>query len=239
MASMSADDDPSERTREDCVLNGRSSQTWGIFSGVTLHVPTRQSPQARCRGNFSRKHVRQINATNVHGIREAESRTPCHDKDSHLVDSNEWNGISRESQYHDVANSARNCKPTLWRRALSARGEPQSHPLAGQAQACGRLTQAEGPEDPIAPVGTSGSHKKDALTNTLEHGRATWQQDIGVKILEVLGCQLSFWSIEPVMFLFRKDFCALRVRPHAWYSSPKNKTRRGASYPRRETCKLV
>ena len=28
----------------------------------------------------------------------------------------EWNGISRESQYHDEANSARNYRPTLWHR---------------------------------------------------------------------------------------------------------------------------
>ena len=34
---------------------------------------------------------------------------------------------------------------TLLHGPLSARGERQSHPLAGQAQACGRPTQVEGP----------------------------------------------------------------------------------------------
>ena len=48
------------------------------------------------------------------------------------------------------------------------------HPLAEHAQACGRLTQAEGPEGPIAPVVTTGSHEK----NYLEHGRATSQHDV-------------------------------------------------------------
>ena len=35
---------------------------------------------------------------------------------------------------------------------LSARGELQSHPLAGQAQACGHPTQVDGLEGPMAPV---------------------------------------------------------------------------------------
>ena len=34
------------------------------------------------------------------------------------------------------------------------------HPLAEQAQACGRLTQADGPEGPTAPVVTTGSTQK-------------------------------------------------------------------------------
>ena len=37
---------------------------------------------------------------------------------------------------------------TLLHGPLSARGELQSHPLAGQAQACGRTTQVEGPGEP-------------------------------------------------------------------------------------------
>ena len=41
----------------------------------------------------------------------------------------EWNGISRES-HHDEANTARNYRPTLWHRPMSARGELKSHPLA-------------------------------------------------------------------------------------------------------------
>ena len=45
-------------------------------------------------------------------------------------------------------------------------------PLAGQAQACGRLTQADGPEGPVAPVVTTGcyhcSKKKTNLTTLLD-----------------------------------------------------------------------
>ena len=41
---------------------------------------------------------------------------------------------------------------SLWRELLSARSGLQPHPLAEQAQACGRLTQADGPEGPIAPI---------------------------------------------------------------------------------------
>ena len=54
----------------------------------------------------------------------------------------EWNGISRRSQNHEEANSAKENKNeelTCNFKPLSARGEPQSHPLAGRAQACGRL----------------------------------------------------------------------------------------------------
>ena len=39
---------------------------------------------------------------------------------------------------------------------LSARVERQSHPLAGQAQACGHPTQVDGPGGPIAPVVATG-----------------------------------------------------------------------------------
>ena len=35
--------------------------------------------------------------------------------------------------------SKKNYPTTSWNRPLSARNEHQSHPLAGQAQACGRL----------------------------------------------------------------------------------------------------
>ena len=42
------------------------------------------------------------------------------------------------------------------RALLSARCELHSHPLAEQVHGCGRLTQAEGPEAPIAPVVTAG-----------------------------------------------------------------------------------
>ena len=65
---------------------------------------------------------------------------------------------TRESQCHDEANSSTQYRPTLWHRPLSARGELQWHPLAGQAQACGRLTKAEGPEGPMAPAATTGKN---------------------------------------------------------------------------------
>ena len=56
-----------------------------------------------------------------------------------------------EVSSHDEAISAlkKNCLITLQHEPLSARGELQSHPLAGQAQACGRLTKggwAGGPD---------------------------------------------------------------------------------------------
>ena len=44
----------------------------------------------------------------------------------------------------------------LWHGPLSARCELHSHPLAEQALACGRLTKAEGPEGPMAPIVTTG-----------------------------------------------------------------------------------
>ena len=51
---------------------------------------------------------------------------------------------------------------------MEPHGELQSHPLADQAQACGRLTQVDGPEGPMAPVVTTGSYKKKTLTALLE-----------------------------------------------------------------------
>ena len=61
------------------------------------------------------------------------------------------------------------------------------HPLAEQAQACGRLTQVEGPEVPIAPVVTTG----DATKKKLEHCRATCQHDVGVPLLEMSWIPLA------------------------------------------------
>ena len=57
--------------------------------------------------------------------------------------------MKRRSQHKTTGQS-------LWRVPLSARSELHSHPLAEQAQACGRLTQADGPEGPMAPVVTAG-----------------------------------------------------------------------------------
>ena len=53
---------------------------------------------------------------------------------------------------------------------LSARGELQSHPLAGQAQACGRATQVDGPGGPMAPVVATGWYhcSKKKLTTFLD-----------------------------------------------------------------------
>ena len=55
-------------------------------------------------------------------------------------------------------------------RPLSARGELQSHPLAGQAQACGHPTQVDGPGGPMAPVVATGWYhcSKKNLTTFLD-----------------------------------------------------------------------
>ena len=60
-----------------------------------------------------------------------------------------------ECQYHDVH--------------LGARGELHPHPLAEQAQACGRLTKAEGPEGPIAPIVTTGGHSWEKTAFLTRH----------------------------------------------------------------------
>ena len=73
-------------------------------------------------------------------------------------DDGHGNGISRKSQ--DEAGRVlrkKNCLLTLQHGPLSARRELQSHPLAGQAQACGRLTKggrAGGPD------GTYRDHRR-------------------------------------------------------------------------------
>ena len=59
--------------------------------------------------------------------------------------------MKRRSQHKTTGQS-------LWHVQLSARSELHAHPLAEQAQACGRLTEAEGPEGPIAPIVTTGGH---------------------------------------------------------------------------------
>ena len=71
------------------------------------------------------------------------------------------NGISWECQYHEEAVSAQNYGPIFVACALSARSELHSHPLAEQAQACGRLTKADGPEGPMAPVETTDAATVD------------------------------------------------------------------------------
>ena len=49
------------------------------------------------------------------------------------------------SQSQSGAHTKKNYPSTSQYGPLSARGELQSHPLAGQAQACGHLTQVDGP----------------------------------------------------------------------------------------------
>ena len=72
----------------------------------------------------------------------------------------EWNGFSWRSQGYErssrLSEEKKNYPFTLLHGPLSARGERQSHPLAGQAQACGRPTQVEGPGGPMAPVVATG-----------------------------------------------------------------------------------
>ena len=67
----------------------------------------------------------------------------------------------RQPQYKTTGQS-------LWHVPLSARSELHSHPLAAQAQACGRLTKAERPEGAIAHIVTSGrySWKKNCISHT-------------------------------------------------------------------------
>ena len=65
----------------------------------------------------------------------------------------------RQSQHKTTGQS-------LWHVPLSARSEFHSHPLAEQAQACGRLTEAEGPEGQMAPIVTTGGY---SVEKTFSH----------------------------------------------------------------------
>ena len=56
--------------------------------------------------------------------------------------------MRRQSQHKTTGQS-------LWHVPLSAHSELHPHPLAEQAQACGRLTKAEGPQGPMAPIVTT------------------------------------------------------------------------------------
>ena len=89
--------------------------------------------------------------------------------------------MKRRSQHKTTGQS-------LWRVHLNTRSELlHSHPLAGQAQACGRLTKAEGPKGPMAPIVTTGvsSVKKNVLTHHPCTGAA------------MLICSASFHGKEP------------------------------------------
>ena len=69
--------------------------------------------------------------------------------------------IEMEMESHGTVRIIKRHKTTgqsLWHVPLSARSELHSHPLAEQAQACGRLTKAEGPEGPMAPIVTTGGY---------------------------------------------------------------------------------
>ena len=80
------------------------------------------------------------------------------------------NGISRRVTSHDETGSALQQKKTAqW--TLSARRELQSHPLAGQAQACGRLAKgawARGPD------GTYRDHWCSHCKKKLSHASSLW-----------------------------------------------------------------
>ena len=64
--------------------------------------------------------------------------------------------MKRQSQHKTTGQS-------LWRVLLSTRSELHSHPLAEQAQAYGRLTKADGPEGPMAPIVTTGDSSWEKL----------------------------------------------------------------------------
>ena len=70
--------------------------------------------------------------------------------------------MKRQSQHKTTGKS-------LWHVPLSARSEIHSHPLAEQAQACGRLTKAEGPECPIAPIVTTGGYSWEKTAFLTRH----------------------------------------------------------------------
>ena len=74
----------------------------------------------------------------------------------------------------------------LWRATVRTR-------WLDKLWARGRLTQAEGPEGPLAPVTTTGIYKKN-----LEHGRAACQHDIGVQILEVSWIPVDSLSMKRI-----------------------------------------
>ena len=61
---------------------------------------------------------------------------------------------------HDETISALKKSTACYLQHGSLSARVRTHPLAQQAQACGRLTQADGPEGPIALVGTIGSTHK-------------------------------------------------------------------------------
>ena len=67
----------------------------------------------------------------------------------------EWN-LMKVSRLRSGRLSKQKHTHSLQHGPLSARGELQSHPLAGQAQACGRPTQVDGPGGPMAPVVATG-----------------------------------------------------------------------------------
>ena len=82
---------------------------------------------------------------------EQEVRQRCR-----APDGMEWNLID-VSRLRSGRLSKKKKKTThsMQHGIVSARGELQSHPLAGQAQACGRSTQVDGP---VRPDGTCRGH---------------------------------------------------------------------------------
>ena len=64
--------------------------------------------------------------------------------------------MKRQSQHKTTGQS-------FWRGPLIVRSELHPHLLAEQAQGCGRLTKAEGPEGPMAHIGTTGGYSWEKL----------------------------------------------------------------------------
>ena len=66
-----------------------------------------------------------------------------------ICDGMEWNLMEVSKLRSGRLSKEKKTTHSMQHGPLSARGELQSHPLAGQAQACGHPTQVDGPEGPI------------------------------------------------------------------------------------------
>ena len=90
------------------------------------------------------------------------SRTSTYDSAESIAtpplesDGMEWNLMEVSRLRSGRLSKQKKTTLSMQHGPLSARGELQSHPLAGKAQACGRPTQVDGPEGPMAPVVATG-----------------------------------------------------------------------------------
>ena len=107
--------------------------------------------------------------------------------------------MKRRSQHKTTGQS-------LWRVPLSARSELHSHPLAEEAQACGRLTKAERPAGPMAPIVTTGvsSGKKKPFSRII------------LPLEAMLICSVSFHGKEDACHP-----CATSQTPQEHLNAPK------------------